>query len=79
VVLHHGEVFMGGVASLGEENLSGKEVNFVFRMEKLASALGVSRLLSEAAHGQLAGRLQAKDVGTHILSGFEGQYRFFSF
>jgi len=31
-VLHRGKVYLGGAASLGEESLSGPEVNFVFRM-----------------------------------------------
>src|SRR5207249_5085125 len=36
VVAHYGKVLAGGGASLGEESLMGNEVNFVFRLEKLA-------------------------------------------
>jgi adenylate cyclase len=76
--LHFGRVLVGG-ASLGEDNLSGREVNFIFRMEKLASALGVARLLSEPACQQLAGHLSTAPIGLHPLHGFEGQFPFFTF
>src|SRR6266516_7525877 len=37
-IFHFGPVAIGGVASLGEESLMGIEVNFAFRLEKLASS-----------------------------------------
>ena len=77
-VLHHGEVVFGG-ALLGEESLSGADVNFVFRMEKLAAKCATSRLLSDAAQEQLREHLTTNDAGSHELAGFEGQFRFFSF
>ena len=40
LVLHLGLVSSGGMRSMGEESLIGKEVIFVFRMEKLAGSLG---------------------------------------
>ena len=79
VVLHYGQVFMGGSASLGEESLMGQEVNFVFRMEKLAAALHESCLLSEPAQAQLKAHLPAVESGRHALTGFEDQFLFFSF
>src|SRR5262249_37937009 len=36
VVLHYGTVFVGG-ASINEESLMGPEVNFTFRLEKVAA------------------------------------------
>ena len=42
---------MKGV-SLGEDYLSGPEVNFVFRMEKLAGSLAEELLISHAALAQ---------------------------
>lgn len=77
-VVHFGKVLVGG-ASLGEESLSGREVNFVFRMEKLASGLGLSRLISEPAHERLADHLSGAPVGRHGLSSFEGDFAFFTF
>jgi class 3 adenylate cyclase len=79
LVLHYGRVLLSGIASLGEEGLSGDDVNFVFRMEKLAGTLGVSRLLSEPAQKKLAGLLSAKLEGHHTLPGFEGEFAFYDF
>jgi len=79
VVLHYGEVVMGGMASLGEESLFGREVNFVFRMERLAATLRQPRLLSDAAARQLGGGLATKSIGTHPIPGFEGEHPFRSF
>ena len=79
VVLHHGDVSMGGVASMGEESLSGPEVNFVFRMEKTAGGLKLSNLMSEAAGARLGDRLPVESAGRHPLSGFEGEFAFLTF
>jgi adenylate cyclase len=79
LVLHCGQVLMGGMASMGEESLLGMDVNFVFRMEKLAATLGQPRLLSDAAAQQLGGSLTTTLVGQHPLPGFEGEHRFLSF
>jgi len=70
VVVHHGNV------SMGEESLSGPEVNFVFRMEKLAGGLELSSMMSEAAGAKLDGRLHGEPAGRHSLSGFEGEFGF---
>ena len=48
-VVHRGETLIGGMASMGEESLSGPAVNFVFRIEKVAGTMGRLCLLSEAA------------------------------
>lgn len=79
LALHQGRVFCGGVASLGEENLSGPEVNFVFRMEKLAGGLGIARLASQPAAELLRERLALEQVGEHALPGFDGTHPFYSF
>jgi class 3 adenylate cyclase len=79
LVLHRGSLVIGGAALGEEERLSGSEVHFVFRMEKLARALEHPRLLSEPAWARLAPLLEATDVGTHPLPGFEGPFRFFTY
>jgi adenylate cyclase len=76
VVLHLGRVVIGGAASLGEESLQGGEVNFVFRMEKLAAALGQHSLISGPARALLASRLRLTDAGRHAVPGFDGEYQF---
>lgn len=79
VVVHYGRVSTGAGASMGEESLLGKEVNFVFRMEKLAALIGELCLLSEPAREQIAAQLPVSEAGRHALSGFEGDHLFFSF
>jgi len=76
--LHRGRVFLGGAASLGEESLSGPEVNFVFRMEKLTSKLGVTCLFSEAAAARLGDGAPLTALGQHSLDGFEGAFPFYT-
>jgi adenylate cyclase len=77
-VVHRAEVTFGGVASLGEESLSGTAVNFVFRMEKVASTLGQPVLLSESASSALGAALILVPLGEHPVPSFEGLHRFFS-
>lgn len=78
VVIHYGTIAIGGVPSLGEESLLGKDVNFVFRLEKLAGSLGVELGMSEAAVTMLQSRFKTSLVGEFELKGFEGRHRFFS-
>src|SRR5262245_41813111 len=79
MVSHYGRVFTGGATASGVERLSGADINFIFRMERLASSLGETRLLSEAAHNRIKSNLAATGTGQHVMSGFEGQFSFFSF
>lgn len=76
LVLHLGKVCFGG-ASLGEESLMGAEVNFAFRMEKLAAGIGRSFLVSEPAAGELRTHFPLEDEGRHPVASFEGDFQFF--
>jgi adenylate cyclase len=78
VALHAGLVAIGGMESMGEESLMGPEVNFVFRMEKLAGSLGLPFLASLAAAPKLDPGLKTKPVGSYELKGFAGRHQFFS-
>jgi adenylate cyclase len=78
LALHFGLVAIGGVPSMGEESLMGKDVNFVFRMEKLAGSLGISLLTSAAGKDKLGSLIKAGPAGAHELKGFEGKHEFFS-
>jgi class 3 adenylate cyclase len=77
LVLHHGLVSSGGLRSMGEESLMGKEVIFVFRMEKLAGSLGLPLLASAAARTKLGPAMACEPAGSHELKGFEGTFEFF--
>jgi class 3 adenylate cyclase len=63
---------------MGEESLMGKDVNFVFRMEKLAGSLGIAVLTSAAGESKLESLMKCEPAGSHELKGFEGSYEFFS-
>src|SRR6266446_1926682 len=60
LALHFGFVAVGGMPSMGEESLMGKEVNFVFRMEKLAGSLGIFVLTSAAGKSKLGKLITAE-------------------
>jgi len=77
LALHCGLVTIGGVPSMGEESLMGKDVNFVFRMEKLAGSLGIYVLTSAAGKSKLDSLMECKPAGAHELKGFEGKHEFF--
>jgi adenylate cyclase len=77
IVLHLGGVAIGGVATMGEESLLGKEVNLVFRLENLARALGELCGLSEPAHKELGKLVPVRYLGEHELKGFRAPRVFF--
>ncbi|MBP7951775.1 MAG: adenylate/guanylate cyclase domain-containing protein [Verrucomicrobiales bacterium] len=77
LVLHYGKVTMGGTPTMGEESLSGSDVIFLFRMEKLAGGLGLPVMLSDVANRQLGVAQQTTAVGEHPLPGFSGEFSFF--
>ena len=77
IALHCGSVVIGGVASMGEESLMGPEVNFVFRMEKLAGSLGMAVLTSAAGQSKLKSLVKCEPAGAHELKGFPGTHEFF--
>jgi class 3 adenylate cyclase len=79
IIIHHGLVCAGGGPSMGEESLSGPEVNFIFRMEKLAGSQSQSRFASEAAASQLMALFPVNILGAHSLPGFEGEFTFYTF
>jgi adenylate cyclase len=78
VVLHLGTVTFGGATDFGEETIFGPELNYTFRLETLASELGVKFCLSAAAQKELAASFSTKLVaGEHELKGFPGFHRCF--
>ena len=78
VIVHCGAVAVGGAAILGEESLMGPEVNFIFRVEKLAGAVGAAFCFTAAAHAELWPLLALEPIpGRHALKGFEGDYEFY--
>jgi class 3 adenylate cyclase len=78
MILHYGSV-SAGCSSPSRESLTGHEVNFAFRLEKLAGSIGAARLVSEAAQRELKSELPTVPAGRHAVAGFEGEFSFFAF
>jgi adenylate cyclase len=80
VVVHHGSVLFGGSTEFGEETIIGPELNFVFRLEDLASSLGLAFCASTPAQVLLATHVPIEPVdGEFEFKGFTGLHRCFSF
>jgi adenylate cyclase len=79
IVAHYGDVVIGGFSLGEEERISGEEVHFTFRMEKLAGKLKEPRLLSQAARERLATALETREVGHYRLPGFESEIPMYAF
>jgi class 3 adenylate cyclase len=71
IVLHHSPATLAGGAG-GADNLSGHEVIYVFRMEKVCSKLECDSILSEAARAALP--VACEPLGQHPLDGFPGTH-----
>jgi adenylate cyclase len=77
-VLHFGRVAIGGLVSMGEESLMGKEVNLVFRLEKLAGSLKEQSTVSAGANAKLGGFVHTRSLGNHRLKGFDDTHELFA-
>lgn len=76
-VLHRASLHLG-TSRFGNDSLIGGEINFVFRMEKLAGSLNLACLLSASAAESLFSDLKLQNVGEHSLKGFEESYAFYT-
>jgi class 3 adenylate cyclase len=78
IVVHFGPVAIGGLVSMGEESLMGKEVNLVFRLEKLSGSLKEQSTVSAEAKAKLQELISARSLGDHRLKGFDSTYELFA-
>jgi class 3 adenylate cyclase len=76
VVLHVGQVLFTR-SDRGEE-LSGQDVNFAFRAEKVAKSLGAAVLLTAPAAAALGPDSGCALLATSAVDGIPGQHSFFS-
>jgi adenylate cyclase len=77
VVLHYGSITTGGASASGEESLLGAEVNFAFRLEKVAGKVGVPILLSAASRALWPQPEELTSLGGHLVPNFEGTHEVF--
>jgi len=75
--LHFGNAVFGAAAAAGELTTLGQDVNFLFRMERLAAIQKFPRLLSQAAHAEMNSLGKGQSLGAFSLKGFEGEHIFF--
>ena len=75
VVAHHGRVLFTH-SDRGEE-LTGHEVNFLFRSEKIAKTFQCSAMLSEAAARSLGLMGHCPALGSSTIEGMTGNFSFF--
>lgn len=76
-ILHYANLQLG-VSRFGNDSLIGKEINFTYRMEKIAGGLKLPRMLSRPAKEALGKGVAARPVGAQAIKGFEGSYEFFA-
>jgi class 3 adenylate cyclase len=76
-ILHRATLQLG-VSRFGNDSLVGKEINFAYRMEKIAGGLKLTRMLSRPAREALGDGVAARSVGAQPIKGFEGTYEFFA-
>jgi adenylate cyclase len=78
LVLHFGAAALGTVPTMNELNLHGPEVNFVFRVEKVAGSLKQNVLFSEAAVKKMQAENEVRDLGSCAVEGFSNTFRFYT-
>ncbi|MEY2565005.1 MAG: adenylate cyclase [Verrucomicrobiota bacterium] len=76
-ILHYANLQLG-VSRFGNDSLIGKEINFTYRMEKIAGGLNLPGMLSRPAREALGDGVPARPVGTQPIKGFPGSYEFFA-
>jgi len=79
LVVHYGTITIDNALSEGEDSLIGPEVNFIFRLEKVAGGLKQHCVVSEAAANLLKQFGPVTPHGEHAMSGFAGKHTVYSY
>ncbi len=75
--LHFGTAVFGAAAAPGELSALGQDLNFLFRIERLAAANQFGSIISEAAQAKIGSLLGAQPLGSFPLKGLEGEHSVF--
>ena len=78
LVLHFGAAMLGTVPTMNELNLHGPEVNFVFRVEKVAATQKQNILFTEAAVKRMAAEKEVRLVSECPVEGFPSPHPFYT-
>lgn len=76
IALHLGDAVIGSVPTMQELNLHGSQVNFTFRLEKLAGNLRRAVMLSQDASEAIG--IETQMIARAKVEGFEGSHSFFA-
>jgi adenylate cyclase len=77
--LHFGTAVFGAAATPGELSALGQDLNFLFRIERLAAANQFGSIMSETAHAKIGSLFGAHPLGAFPLKGLEGEHPLFGF
>ena len=75
--LHFGTAIFGSTAAPGEVSALGQDLNFLFRIERVAASNGFQFVLSEAANARIGAALGTQALGAFPMKGLEGEYPLF--
>ena len=75
--LHFGTAIFGSAVAPGEVSALGHDLNFIFRIERVAAANGFAFVLSETAHSRIGPVLGAQMLGSFPVKGLEGEHSLF--
>jgi adenylate cyclase len=75
--LHFGTAIFGSTAAPGEVSALGHDLNFLFRIERVAASNGFPFVLSEAANARIGAVLGTQALGAFPMKGLEGEYPLF--
>ncbi len=75
--LHYGNAVFGAAAAPGELSALGQDLNFLFRIERVAAANRFAAVLSEVAREKMAGLIEAQPLGSFPIKGLEGEHALF--
>ena len=78
VICHSGMIGIGGGMSSGLEKLAGKELNFIFKIEKSAGLTGAKITLTESAAKRLLPVVPVRELGAFSVAGFNGAHKLYA-
>ncbi|SRR5581483_4053919 len=75
--LHFGSAVFGAAAAPGEVSALGQDLNFLFRIERVAATNKFPCVISAAARENLSGHINGKPLGVFMIKGLEGEHPLF--
>jgi adenylate cyclase len=75
--LHFGTAAFGAASAPGELSAIGQDLNFLFRLERVAAENNFPSIISDTAHSHLKSILGAQPLGCFPIKGFPGKHSVF--